>query len=138
MSCLRKELIKMVDNFLDILIFCITVLSLLFIIFFVVLWIKTYIKSIDNKIANSQRKDTLMKLDCIIRYSVLSTNFNMVNRLKSSNMFTLLDKHEAFELTKSRIEKNIDLENCKTCLFYINDLDEWINNRIEYYVQHNK
>ncbi|QUH27053.1 hypothetical protein [Serpentinicella alkaliphila] len=94
----------------------------------------------ESKFVNNSEKanETLNQLNDTIKLSVMITNKSFVEKLKQSNSFLQQDKEEAFFETKNRIlsiANDKDLEFLKP---YINNVDEWINGRIEYYVRTSK
>ncbi|AOT69315.1 hypothetical protein [Geosporobacter ferrireducens] len=79
--------------------------------------------------------ETMSKLDNTILLSVMTVNKSMVDRLKESQSFFQQEKEEAFHEAKDRIMNIINEEEIQCLNTYIGNIDEWINNRIEYYVK---
>lgn len=86
----------------------------------------------------SRADNLLYLLDKVIESSVWVTNKTIVNKLKKSQNYFQIDKEEAFAETIFRIYSAINLENPKALYPYIEDINEWIKNRIEYYVYFEK
>ncbi len=84
----------------------------------------------------SKRVDEAMsKLDNNIMLSVMTVNKSMVDKLKQSGSFFQREKEEAFYEAKDRVMNIINEEEIQRLSPYIKNIDEWINNRIEYYVK---
>lgn len=91
----------------------------------------------ESRFVNNSEKanEIINQLDETIRLSVMITNKSFVDKLKQSNSFLQQDKEEAFYEAKNRTLNLIDEEDLTLIQAYINDSDEWINSRIEYYVR---
>lgn len=84
---------------------------------------------------NNDTDEIMAKFDNSIMLSVMTVNKSMVDKLKESNSFFQQEKEEAFYESKDRIKNIINDEEIQCLKLYIHDMDEWINNRIEYYVR---
>ncbi|ABR47681.1 hypothetical protein Amet_1485 [Alkaliphilus metalliredigens QYMF] len=86
---------------------------------------------------NKQGKvdEIMSQLDDTIKLSVIMINNSMVERLKQSNSFYQQDREEAFYEAKNRIMHMVNEQDVQYLHPYIDNIDEWINNRIEYYVR---
>ncbi|KAB3534872.1 hypothetical protein F8154_07750 [Alkaliphilus pronyensis] len=87
-------------------------------------------------IGNIEYTDELFnRIDSIILVSVITVSNTMVNRLKNEKAFFQKEKEEAFEEAKNRIANIINTQDTQHIGAYIDNIDEWIDNRIEYYVR---
>lgn len=122
-------------NVIEIIVIGLSILSLLF---FIIKFLNSTSKEIRLDTTDIKINAYINRLDNIVKTSVIAINQTMVNPLKESNSFFLLDKEEAFESCKENIYKA--LQNNQKDLYtpYLSNLDEWINTRIEYYVKLNK
>ncbi|SHJ66802.1 hypothetical protein SAMN02745975_02599 [Geosporobacter subterraneus DSM 17957] len=93
----------------------------------------------EKTIKNHKKIDEIMsKLDNTIMQSVMTVNKSMVNNLKEADSFFQQEKEEAFLEAKDRVMKIITEEDLQFLESYMEDVNEWINNRIEYYVKNLK
>ncbi len=91
----------------------------------------------DTHIKHAKTDSYLKQLDDIILSNVVYTNQTFVDPMRKSESFSQLDKNEAFEFCRERVLQTISREN--TALSpYIDDMDEWINSRIEYHIRMQK
>lgn len=114
---------------------CVIVVSILVLFYYCI----KLISAVSNR-GKSEKKcknidEIMSKLDNTIMLSVMAVNKLMVDRLKKSNAFLQQEREEAFHEAKDRIMNIINQEEIHCLSPYINNIDEWINNRIEYYVR---
>ena len=76
-----------------------------------------------------------LELDEIIKTSVSATNQTIVGELKKEDEFLELEREEAFIECKSMVKSIVDKSQLSRLSAIVNDVDEWIDNRIEYYVR---
>lgn len=111
----------------------IAVCGLILIFYFVKLLSASYSKGKIIKERESA-KESMSKLDHTIMLSVMTVNKSMVNSLKDRGLFLQLEKEEVFYEAKDRIMDLVKEDDIAPLGVYIKNIDEWIDNRIEYYV----
>jgi len=94
----------------------------------------------ESKFVNGSEttREIMSQLNDTIKLSVMITNKSIVEKLKQSDSFLQQDKEEAFYEAKNRVLSIANEEDLKKLQPYINNIDEWINSRIEYYVRVSK
>ncbi|SCZ01694.1 hypothetical protein [Alkaliphilus peptidifermentans] len=109
--------------------------SILALLFFIIKLVSALCKE-SNCISYHEKADaTMSRLDNTIMLSVMTINKSMVEERKKSNSFLQKDKEEAFQESKDRIMNILSNEDLQHLSIYIDNMEEWIDNRIEYYVR---
>ena len=124
---------------MDNLLYLLFIISIFFsaaaVLFYLITWLKAKVRVTEDGISHYRSGEALTRLDDTIKCSVISTNRTMADMLKKSGSFTQQDREEAFALTRRKISMLNDLEKLREFCAYIGNLDEWINNRIEYHMR---
>lgn len=108
--------------------------SCVYLLFFIAKLLSARSQNVDHRINDRKTTDAFLRLDGIIKGAVNTTNQKIVNYLKDTDSFFQLDKDEAFNQTRWSILNTVREQDLKDLYPYLPDIDEWINNRIEYHV----
>lgn len=126
------------DKYLGIFCIVISLLSVIAIVVYIVLFLHSSMKTIELRRKHICLQNSLSRLDDAIHTSVTATNQIMVNHLKQSGDLSQLDREEAFEQCRCKVYGMICHEQLCQLQPYIGNVDEWIRNRIEYMVNMEK
>ncbi len=100
--------------------------------------LRRLISSKNEDMSYENYKNSFKLLDEIIKSSVVSINKGMVNDLKVSSSFYQMNREEAFLSCRNNIIKIINEKGFKNLESGIGDINSWIDERIEYYVNKEK
>ncbi len=110
-------------------------ISCLVMLYYVYKLTKARISCFDRECSLEKAISLFNHIDSLIRTHVTSLNQTLVDKLKNTESFTQLDKDEAFESCRENIYKCLTGYDTNILKPYVNDIHEWIKNRIEYYVK---
>lgn len=126
------------DNILNSLVILVALCSGLFLAFYYIKLLLVTGKKSAVAVKYQKQHQLLSFLDGAVKSSVAATNQTMVEALKKSESFFQQEKEEAFTDARTRINRVLAGKDMKELSPYIGDIDEWIRDRIEYYVRLHK
>ena len=88
----------------------------------------------NEDISNENYKISFKLLDEAIKSSVVSVNKDMVNNLKAAGNFYQMNREEAFLACRSNIINTMNEKGLADIANGMGDINSWIDERIEYYV----
>jgi formiminotetrahydrofolate cyclodeaminase len=97
--------------------------------------LRRLISSKNENILYENYQNSFKLLDEAIKSSVVSINKGMVNDLKAAGSFYQMNREEAFLSCRNNITNIMNEKGIKNIGSGINDINSWIDDRIEYYVK---
>ncbi len=125
-------------EFFPIIVFIVLAASIAVLLFFILGFAAAKCRTMDSKSVYLKEQRSLEALDDIIKSSVIYTNQKLVNPQKKLETFFQQDKEEAFQTTKEKIYNTLKDSHMDIVATTLKNPEEWIDNRIEYYVRLHK
>ncbi|MCX7922715.1 MAG: hypothetical protein N3B21_12010 [Clostridia bacterium] len=106
----------------------------LVLVFYLIKLIKANIERMNAIDSHDKVRRLIRLLDDAIKLSVISVNQNLIDKLKAEADYYQAEKEEAFVETRDKILKMMKNSSLKSIYPYIDNMDEFINSRIQYYM----
>ncbi|MFZ5988764.1 MAG: hypothetical protein ACOYWZ_16795 [Bacillota bacterium] len=105
---------------------------------FTVVFIKSKISELEQRISNETLTKYIRIAEDAIETAVISVNQTFVDTMKKQGTFDQAAMEKSFDMAKNKALAIMGVSAKKALMNAYNDMDVWLDGKLEYYVNQNK